>query len=100
MTSTASIVLRHATAADEPALADLAGLDSQRKPPGPFLIAEVEGRPWAALSLSDGAVIADPFRRTAGLVELLQAHAAAAPAGARGARGLSRRRRPRLAFGL
>ena len=36
------------------------------------LLAEVDGELWAALSLRDGAVVADPFRHTTALVELLR----------------------------
>ena len=91
-----TVLLRHATAADQPTLRDLAALDSRRLPVGPFLLAEVEGRPHAALSLSDGTAIADPFEHTAELVELLRAHGAARASGER------RRRisRPRLALGV
>ena len=56
-----SIILRHATTADEQPLRDLAAVDSQALPAGPFLVAEVDGRAHAALSLSDGSAIADPF---------------------------------------
>ena len=94
-----TIILRHATTADERALRDLAALDSQALPAGPFLVAEVEGQPHAALSLSDGTAIADPFEPTAELVELLRSHGAAkASASAAGAHG--RARRPRLALGF
>jgi hypothetical protein len=92
-----TVVLRHATAADEPVLRDLAALESTRLPAGPFLIAETAGEPVAALSLSDGTAIADPFRRTAELVELLRTHAAARAAGRRRERVS---RRPRLALGV
>lgn len=37
-----------------------------------MLVAAVEGRLWAALGLDDDRVIADPFRPTAGAVELLR----------------------------
>ena len=57
------------------ALERLAGLDSRPLPPGPHLVAERDGRTDAALSLSTGELIADPFRRTAELRELLRCHA-------------------------
>ena len=94
-----SIVLRHATTADEQPLRDLAALDSRTLPSGPFLVAEVEGQPHAALSLSDGAAIADPFKPTAELVELLRAHGAAKASVERRSR-VSRARRPRVALGF
>jgi hypothetical protein len=95
-----TIVLRHATAADERALRNLAALDSQRLPAGPFLVAELDGELRSALSLSDGAVIADPFRHTAHLVELLRAHGAAQAGERRRERGVGRRRRLRPVLGV
>jgi hypothetical protein len=94
-----TVVLRHATTADEHALRTLAALDSTPVPAGPFLLAEVGGRAQAALSLSDGTAIADPFEPTAELVELLRSHGAAKASRERRSR-LSRSRRPRLALGF
>jgi len=54
------IVLRLAMAADADRVETLAQLDSARV---------------AALSLADGGAVADPFRRTAGLVALLRMRA-------------------------
>ena len=71
-----TIAIRTATPSDGPALTRLAALDSAPVPFGPVLIAEVDGEPRAALSLRDRAVIADPFARTAELVELLEVRAA------------------------
>jgi hypothetical protein len=70
-----TIVIRAATAADGPILTRLAALDSAPVPFGPTLIAEVDGEARAALALRDGAVVADPFARTAELVQLLKVHA-------------------------
>jgi hypothetical protein len=70
-----SILIRAATASDGPVLTRLAALDSAPVPFGPVLLAEVDGEPRAALALRDGAVIADPFARTAELVQLLKVHA-------------------------
>ena len=72
-----SILIRGASAADGPVLIRLAALDSAPVPSGPALIAEVDGEPRAALALRDRAVVADPFERTAEVVQLLQVHAAA-----------------------
>jgi hypothetical protein len=58
-------LIRRATEADEPALHRLAELDAQRPLSGPALIAEIGGKPAAAISLADGRVIADPFEHTA-----------------------------------
>src|SRR5947209_16629501 len=67
-----AIVIRIATAADRLALEQLAEIDSAERPDDPTLIAELRGRPVAALSLTDGEVIADPFVATADLVDLLR----------------------------
>jgi hypothetical protein len=69
------LTLRFAFPDDQPALWRLAALDSADVPTEPVLIAEVDGVPWAALSLADGSVVADPFRRTLHLVALLRARA-------------------------
>ena len=94
-----TVALRHATTADERALRNLAALESRSLPAGPFLVAEVDGELRSALSLSDGAVIADPFRHTAHLVDLLHSHGAA-KAGERRRERTGRRRRLRPAFGV
>ena len=73
--TTPTISIRAATNGDGPALARLAALDSAPVPFGPVLLAEVDGRPRAALSVSDNRVIGDPFARTAELAELLRLHA-------------------------
>ena len=73
----APLTIRHATAADFPALERLAALDSRRIPTGELFVAEAEGRLVAATSLDTGAVVADPFEHTAAIVELLRAHATA-----------------------
>ena len=64
--------IRMATEEDEPTLRRLAGLDSQPPIAGPALIGEIDGAAAAAISLTDGRVIADPFRSTAGLRQVLQ----------------------------
>jgi hypothetical protein len=75
MTSSADLTLRHATAADDTGLARLAALDSSRVPAGELLVAELEGRLVAAMSIDTGAVVADPFEYTAAIVESLRIHA-------------------------
>jgi hypothetical protein len=69
------VTLRFAFPDDAEALARLAALDSSAPPPMPALLAEVGGRPWAALSLLDGSVVADPFHPTVALIHLLRARA-------------------------
>jgi hypothetical protein len=70
MTAT-SVSIRRAGPHDAPALCRLAALDSAAPLCGEVLLAEVDGEARAALSLADGSVVADPFRRTAALVDLL-----------------------------
>ena len=67
--------IRRAGDHDSRAIERLAALDSSRAPRGSVLLAEVDGEPWAALGLDDGHAVADPFRRSAGVVDLLRARA-------------------------
>ncbi len=80
-----AIAIRRAEERDRSAVERLAALDSTRVPRGPVLIGEVDGEPWAAVGLEDGHTVADPFHRTAGIVDLLRARArhAGAPAAGR-----------------
>jgi len=66
------LTLRLALSSDSAALDRLARLDSaQPLPLGQILVAESGDTIHAALSMVDGRVIADPFRRTAELVGML-----------------------------
>lgn len=87
------ITIRTANTADVSALRTLAALDSQRAIVGDALIAEICGRPVAALEESSGRAIADPFEPTADVVELLQVRSH----GGRRSRGRHLRLLPRLA---
>ena len=69
------VTVRLAVAADGPQLQLLAELDSASVPAAPLLIGERAGRLVAALSLSEDAVIADPFMPTADVVALLKLRA-------------------------
>lgn len=69
------IAIRRATEADRHTLERLAALDSSRIPSGEVLIAEVGEEPQAAIEVSSGAAVADPFRPTAELVSLLRLRA-------------------------
>jgi hypothetical protein len=73
MTSTASLTIRHAIAADEADLNRVAALDSSRVPSGELLVAELDGRLVAALSIDTGAAVADPFEHTAAIVDSMRA---------------------------
>ncbi len=75
--NTPTISIRAATHGDGPTLARLAALDSAPVPFGPTLIAEVDGRPQAALDVRADRVVADPFARTEELTQLLRFHARA-----------------------
>jgi hypothetical protein len=70
-----SLTIRFADSLDDAALATLAVLDGAEPLPLPALVADVEGELHAALSLADSSVIADPFRPTVALVELLRTRA-------------------------
>jgi len=67
-----TVVIRAARGSDGETLNRLAALDSARVPTGDLLLAEAEGTVVAAHSPTTGATIADPFRRTAEVVELLE----------------------------
>ena len=71
MTDTA-LTIRRATAADAFAIKRLAALDSASPPTGDVLLAEMGGELWAAVALDGGAAIADPFRPSGDLVDLLR----------------------------
>jgi hypothetical protein len=92
-----TLTIRRASASDGVALRDLAQLDSSRAPRGDVLVAEVGSELWAAVEVESGAAVADPFRPSADLVELLRFRADAM----RGDRRVERRRLggllPRLA---
>jgi hypothetical protein len=70
------LTLRVALPDDEPAVRRLAQLDSSRPPSGRVLLAVVGSEPVAALDVETGAVVADPFRPTADVVEVLRRAAA------------------------
>src|SRR5437763_2613073 len=76
MTTTTPLTIRLAHTADAVALGNLAQIDSRSVPAAPVLVAETGGDLLAALSLVDGASVADPFRPTADVVALLRARAA------------------------
>ena len=92
------ITIRHTGPEHEEALRILAQRDSAPVPPGVLLLALAGDEPKAAISLSTGAVIADPFQPTEALVRLLQERARQlrAPSGLRAR--LAARRAPRRAL--
>ena len=76
MRGAGDMIIRRTTPDDTTALLRLAALDDARALNGDALVAEIDGEIRAALSLSDGRAIADPFRPTAELVDLLMLRAA------------------------
>jgi hypothetical protein len=77
MFSANTYVIRMATDDDARALRGLGEIDSQAPVAGRALIGEIDGTPVAALSLGDGRVTANPFRRTEHLVACLRMRAQA-----------------------
>ncbi|MDQ4049315.1 MAG: hypothetical protein M3131_08060 [Actinomycetota bacterium] len=65
------ITIRTARGEDAPAIARLAALDEAPVPHGTALLGFVDGELAAARSLERSETVADPFRRTAELVDLL-----------------------------
>jgi hypothetical protein len=68
-------IIRTATDQDVRSLLQLAELDSQRPLGGSVLIGEIDGTPAAAISLTDGRVISDPFQATELLRQCLRMRA-------------------------
>ena len=94
------ITIRTARAEDRTELARVAARDTHALPAGPLLVAQVGSDVRAAISLEDGAIIADPFHRTAELVEMLKIRSASGHGGTHGRTRRGRRSRMRpLAVG-
>jgi len=70
-----SLTVRLATLRDSDALMQLAALDEAPLPRGQVLVAQVGNQLVAGLPLDGGRAFADPFRRTAQFVELLELRA-------------------------
>jgi hypothetical protein len=92
-----TLTIRRADAADAGALVRLAALDSASPPTGAALLAEVGDEVWAALELDSGAAIADPFRPSGDLVDLLRLRAALMNGAEKAERGRLARLLPRAA---
>jgi hypothetical protein len=74
--STGILIIRMAVPADASALRRLAQLDSAPPPEQvAMLVAAVDGDVCAALPLNGGTAIANPFRRTTEIVDVLAARA-------------------------
>ncbi|HKN92809.1 MAG TPA: hypothetical protein VJU60_00640 [Thermoleophilaceae bacterium] len=72
---TSNITIRRFAERDIDAIQRLAELDEKPVPTGGVLVAERAGELVAALPLDGGNALADPFKRTADVVALLQARA-------------------------
>lgn len=69
------LVVRRFAERDIDGIRRLAALDEKPAPTGSVLVAEVSGELVAALPLDGGVAIADPFKPTADVVEVLQTRA-------------------------
>jgi hypothetical protein len=92
-----TLTIRRADAADAGALVRLAALDSASPPTGDALLAEVGDELWAAIELDTGTTIADPFRPSGDLVDLLRLRASLVSRGEKAERGALARLLPRAA---
>jgi hypothetical protein len=66
------ITIRRSTTGDAADIARIAALDSGRAPEGTAMLAFVGGELRAVMPLDGGRPLADPFHRTAELIELLR----------------------------
>jgi hypothetical protein len=88
-----TLTIRQSTAHDADRLSGLAQLDSSRPLSQPALVAQVGDEIWAAVSLHDQRVVADPFRPSGAVVPVLVERA-------RQLRRTERRERARQRFGV
>jgi hypothetical protein len=87
-----ALTIRQSSPHDSQTLTGLAQLDSSRPLHEPALVAEVGDEIWAAVSLRDQRVVADPFRPSGAVVPVLVERA-------RQLRRDDRRERSRQRFG-
>jgi len=73
--SQSELTVRLARESDARGLLRLAALDSAPVPTGPTVVAEVDNELVAALPIDGSVAIADPFHRTAALVQMLELRA-------------------------
>ena len=69
------LTIRRATPEDDQPLHALAVIDSSLPLSGEVLVAQLDEAVMAAISLTDGRTIADPFRHSADTVEILRLRA-------------------------
>jgi len=70
------VAIRLAGRRDACAISTLELMEGRSLGAGPRLLAELDGVPVAAVAVTDGTAVADPFEFTAGLVDLLRVRAA------------------------
>lgn len=83
------VTIRGARSKDESVLTRLAGRDTRPLPRGEVIVAELDGELVAARSLTGGLAIADPFRPTGQIAELLAGAARSATSDVLGHEGHS-----------
>jgi hypothetical protein len=76
LAAAASITVRLADRGDQAAIERLAELSDRLAPSGRYLVADVDGQLWAALPLSGGETLADPFLPAQEVKALLSLRAA------------------------
>lgn len=76
LASDPAVTIRLDCAGDASRLYQLAALTGIRLAPGPYVVADVDGRIVAARPLTRGSVVSDPSARTSGLHALLARQAA------------------------
>jgi hypothetical protein len=69
------VTIRRSAPGDGPAISRLGRLEDRRPARGPYVLAERGGEIFAAVPLSGGAPLADPFMRTADVVAMLELRA-------------------------
>jgi hypothetical protein len=92
-----TLTIRRADSSDTSALFRLAALDSASPPTGAAMLAEVGGELWAAVEIDSGTAIADPFRPSGELVDLLRLQLSLDARADRSGRGALARLLPRAA---
>lgn len=65
------LIIRWARPEDRASLEALAELDEATIPPAPVMVGFVEDELWAAVSLTSGTAICDPFKPSADVARLL-----------------------------
>jgi hypothetical protein len=70
-----SVAVRLARPEDDEAIRRVASLDGKKAPEGRVLVAEADGEIIAALALSGGHAVADPFRWTSDVLALMEMRA-------------------------